>query len=164
MTAWTSSVGSHKGYVYESSDVLAISVMDTATHETFAGISGIAAASVPTSGVASYAGGYSGTFVRTGVGDARNANGSFTTSVDFGNGTVIGSGTGTDFSSLSITGTVSGTQFNGTATYASTDYSGVATAPLTGGFYGTNTMAGVYQNTDVSGVIWGTNPLIQHGR
>ncbi len=158
MTAWISSAGPHKGYVYDSSDVLAISVMDTATHETIAGINGNAAASVPTSGVASYAGGYSGTFVRAGIGDARNANGSFTTNVNFGSHAIIGSGTGTEGSSLSITGTVSGVQFNGTATYASTDYSGVATAPLTGGFYGTNTIAGIYQNTDVAGIIWGVSP------
>jgi len=157
MIAWTSAAAPHKGYAYDSSDVLAISVMDTTTHETFAGINGIAAASVPTSGAASYAGGYSGTFLRAGIG-ARNADGSFTTNVDFGSGAIIGSGTGTQGSSLSITGTVSGVQFNGTATYASTNFGGVASAPLTGGFYGTNTMAGVYQNTDVSGIIWGIQP------
>ena len=158
MTAWTSSGGPHKGYVYDSSDVLAISVMDMATNETIAGISGIAATSVPTSGAASYTGGFSSTYVRADVGGVWNADGSFTTNVDFGSGAIIGSGTGATGSSLSVTGTVSGVQFNGTATYASTGYTGVATAPLTGGFYGTNTMAGVYQNADVAGIIWGVQP------
>lgn len=157
MRAWISSSNPHKGFVYDTSDVLAIAVIDATSGATGAGINGVAAASVPTSGVASYVGGYSGTYWNDLHNLAWNAGGAITTNVDFASGAVTGSGSGTESSSLSVTGTVSGTQFNGTATFAAAGYNGAAQAPMTGGFYGTNTMAGIYRNTDVAGIIWGQN-------
>ena len=152
-------LGNEHGYLFENADVLAIAAMDTATEETIAGISGTAAASLPTSGSATYAGGFSATYYRSGAtNDSWNARGAFSTDVDFATGAVTGSGTGSANSSLSITGEISGTSFNGTAQFSADEYTGAATVPLTGGFFGTNTLAGVYQGSRVTGIIYGTNP------
>jgi hypothetical protein len=58
-------------------------------------------------------------------------------------------------SSLDITGTVNGANFNGPATFSGADFIRTATEPMTGGFYGANTLADIYQGTDVMGVFWG---------
>ncbi len=158
--AWGGGVGnSHKGYAYESADVVAIAAMDVSTDVTVAGISGTAATNVPTSGTGVYAGGFSGTYLRGGGTNAPwNVRGAFTTNVDFATGAVTGSGTGSGSSTLSVTGTASGAQFNGTATFTALEYGGSITAPLTGGLYGTNTLAGIYQGPEVTGIIWGVSP------
>ncbi len=150
---------SHKAYVFENADVLAIGGMDVVTFETIAGISGTPSAGVPVIGAASYVGGYSGTYYKDGgvAGEAWNVRGSFTTDVDFAARTFSGTGTGASNSSLTVNGTVSGVSISGTAVFAADDYSGAASAPLSGGFYGAGaaTLASVYQGDAVAGVIWG---------
>ncbi len=165
MMVWSDSAGTHKGFVYDSADVVAVAVMNTTTHETTAGITGTAAASVPTTGTAIYSGGFSADYYRAQTGKpnyVRNLSGPFTSNVDFAAGTISGQGTavGTfDNPTLAISGTISGTEFSGTATFANAnEFPGNGTVPLAGGFYGTNTLAGVYQGTDVTGVIWGVTP------
>lgn len=165
MFVWDGSTGTQKGFVFESADVVAIAVMDTATQETIAGISGTAAASVPTTGTAIYSGGFSANYYRQQTGNpsyVRNLSGPLTTNVNFGAGTLSGQGTaiGTfDNPTLSVSGTISGTEFTGTATIGSAnEFTGSGSAPLAGGFYGTSTLAGVYQGSNFTGVIWGETP------
>ena len=165
MSVWDGTTGTHKGYVYENADVVAIAVMDSATQATTAGISGTAAASVPTTGSATYTGGFSGEYYRQQTGKpsyVRNLTGPLTTNVNFAAGTLSGQGVaaGTfNTPTLSISGTISGTEISGTATIAgASEFTGSGTAPLSGGFYGTNTLAGVYQSSNFTGVIWGQTP------
>lgn len=148
-----------QGYTYTSADVTAVAVMDESTNITHAGISGTAAASVPTSGFATYTGAYSATYFRGGlINGPQNARGILTTDVDFGAGTLAGVSAPSIYSSLTVSGTISGTNFNGTANFSGTEYTGPATADLSGGFYGTNTLAGIYQSATVTGLIWGVTP------
>ncbi len=166
MRYWNGTAGAYNGFVYENADVIAIAVMNSITLETIAGISGTAAASLPTTGTAIlYSGGFSvNHYFEPGVSVSfvRNLSGPLTTNVDFEAGTFSGQGTAIgklDSPTLSISGAISGTTLSGTATFAGADgFSGSGTAPLSGGFYGTNILAGVYQNTDITGVIWGETP------
>ena len=145
-----------KGHMYENADVVAIAIMDVVTDETFAGISGTPSTNVPVSGSGVFTGDFSSVYYRGGTtNNAWNATGAFTTSVSFSSGSVTGSGTGTFNSSLDVNGTIDGTNFNGTATFAATEYTGAATVPMTGGFYGVSTVAGIYQGADTTGVFWG---------
>jgi len=152
----------YSGYVFSNADVTAIAMRDHPGNSTHAGLTGTAASSVPTSGSATYTGAFSAAYQ---VGNLTNsvaanglARGAMSTDVDFGAGTLSGSGTGSNGTTLSVTGTISGTNFNGTATFSGTDYTGPAQADLSGGFYGTNTLAGIYKNPKVAGVIWGATP------
>lgn len=148
-----------QGYTHTTADVTAVAVMEMGTNAPHTGISGTAAASVPTSGVATYAGAFSATYFRGGAtNSAWNTRGAMTTTVDFGAGTLSGTGSGSDSSSLTVFGTVSGTNFNGLAAFSAPEYTGAAFADLSGGFYGANTLAGIYQNAAVAGLIWGTTP------
>jgi hypothetical protein len=149
-------LASVKGYKYENADVVAIAVMDRTTNDTFTGISGTAAASVPTSGSALYTGDFSATYYRGGtINLPWSASGGFSTLVNFGSGAVTGSGSGSYSTNLSLDGTVSGTSITGTATFSGVDYTGEATVPMAGGFYGAGTIAGVYQGNRLTGVFWG---------
>ena len=153
---WNDLGGNEVGYMYESADVIAIAVMDTTSNETFAGIAGTAASSVPTGGSGTYNGDFSAVYFRNGVTNAPwLARGAFTTTINFGSTVVTGSGTGNFSSDLAISGTVSGTEISGNATFSATDYSGAATVPMNGGLYTNGTVAGVYQGTAVTGVFWG---------
>lgn len=162
LLVWDGTAGSHKGYAYDSADVVAIALMDTASHATTTGISGTASTSVPLTGTATYTGGFSADYYSTNkVNYVRNVSGTFITNVDFGAGTLSGNGVSIGVynnPTLSVSGTISGADISGTATFAGSGYTGSATAPLTGGFYGTNTLAGVYQNATVAGLIWGVTP------
>jgi hypothetical protein len=142
--------------MYENADVIAIAIMDVATSETIVGLSGTSSTNVPVSGSAVFTGDFSSVYYRGGAtNNAWNVTGAFTTSVNFSSGSVSGSGTGSYNSSLDVNGTVDGTSFNGTATFSATEYTGTATVPMTGGFYGTQTVAGIYQGSDTAGVFWG---------
>jgi len=162
MQVWDGTAGSYKGYAYDSADVVAIALMDTASHATSTGISGTASTSVPLTSTATYTGGFSADYYSTNkVNYVRNVDGTFTSNVDFGAGTFSGNGVSIGVynnPTLSVSGTITGAEINGTATFAGSGYTGSATAPLTGGFYGTNTLAGVFQNATVAGLIWGVTP------
>ncbi len=84
-----------------------------------------------------------------------NSQGYLTTNVDFSNGTLQGSGTGTFGSSLQINGTIIGGKFNGTVSFSALESGGQTVAPMTGGFFGWNTMAGIYKGGTVAGVFFG---------
>ncbi len=156
---WGGGGGTNKAYAYESADVLVISGMEAGSNATYAGLTGTAASSVPTSGVAAYVGEFTGTYYRGGaINGPWNVNGNLTTNVDFGSGLLAGNGTGDASSTLSVSGTISGTNFNGVALFDAIDTSGPAVVPMTGGFYGTNTLAGIYQGTSVSGLFYGIAP------
>jgi len=155
---WNGLTGPEKGYKLETADVLAIAGMDTGTHATFADISGTPSTTLPTGGTATYAGYYSATYFRQGgVNAAWNSYGTLVTTVDFDAATLTGVGTDTSgySSNLAIAGNLTGTQFNGTAQFSAVDSGGTSTVPLTGGFYGSNTMAGIFQGATVAGVIYG---------
>lgn len=147
------------GYVYDGADVTAVAIMNPTSFATLAGLSGTAASSVPTSGSAAYTGAFSATYFRGGVVNLPwLVRGAMTTNVDFGSGTLSGTATGNDSSSLTVYGVISGTQFNGLAAFSGLESTGSPAADLSGGFYGSNTLAGIFQNADVAGIIWGVSP------
>ena len=150
-------VGNDRGYVYSSPDVVAIAIMDRTTQTSTAGITGTPAATVPTSGSATYNGAFTVTYNRTiPVHEVRNARGSFAASIDFGTSAVTGSGFGSYNSSLAINGMLSGTTIsNGTATFSALGYVGGQTAPMRGGLYTNGTLAGVFQRPHATGLFWG---------
>ncbi len=156
---WGGALGTNKAFAYENATVLAIAGMEAGSNITYAGLTGTAASSVPISGTAAYAGEFTATYYRGGgTNEPWNVYGDLTTNVDFGSGLLAGSGTGTANSSLSVSGTISGVNFNGVAMFDADDTSGPAVVPLTGGFYGTGTLAGIYQGTSVSGLFYGIAP------
>lgn len=147
-----------EGWAYDDGDALAISGRNKSTGDNFAGISGTLAASIATTGMATYAGGFGFNYDN---GTAENAWGwgAFSTDVDFGSGEVSGTGTGANVSSLTISGDIEGMQFNGVAVVDATGLvGGSAIIPMTGGFYGTDTIAGIYQSDEIAGQFHGTNP------
>ena len=154
LSYWTSGLAQPAGYMYSDGNVRAVAGMTTG-NTTFAGISGSPAIGLPTSGFATYNGSFSGTYYRLGGYNRHwNAEGQMSTSVNFSNGTVVGSGSGNFNSSLLINGTIYGDKFNGTAQFSALDFLG-AVVPMTGGFYGYNTLAGIYKGSSVAGVFFG---------
>jgi hypothetical protein len=145
-------------YVYDSAAVTAVGGMDrTAPNTNYAGISGTRSATVPTSGTGTYHGDFGVTYYNSVTNKPNGTYGAFTTNVDFSAGTLSGSGTGVNSSQLTVSGTLQGAQFNGTANFSVTTFTGNGTnVPMTGGFYGAgNTVAGIVQNADIAGVFWG---------
>ncbi len=144
-----------RAYVQDEADFTAVAAVDrTDSNKQFSVITGTAAASVPTSGVATYTGRYG--VIRTTAahgGTPWGWVGTQTSSVNFGTGAIVGSGGADGFA---YNATISGTSISGTASFTG---DGAVTAPITGGFYGTNTLAGVFTDgSTVSGLFYGTNP------
>jgi hypothetical protein len=145
---------------YETADVFAVAGMDVATpHATFAGITGTPSTTVPSTGNATYTGEFGMEYRDAST--EQLALGRFTTTVNFNAGTLTGTGTDntltiTDGAQLTVNGTLHGAEFNGTATFTGYGLTGTGTnVPVTGGFYGANTVAGIVQNSDIAGVFWG---------
>ncbi len=143
---------------YETADVLAIGAMYKATpHGTFAGITGTLSPA-QTSGTASYSTNFSAVTVEPSGGSTiANGYGSIVTiNVDFGAKTVGGIHSGWG---LVLDGTIVGSQFSGTAAFLGNVNATPTTVPMQGGFYGTDTIAGVFAGDGLAGVFGGTeNP------
>ncbi len=155
MSWWYSGLATPAGYMYSDGNVRAIAGMKS-SGTTFAGISGAPAVGLPTSGSALYNGAFSATYFRLGgYYQNWNADGQLSTYVDFSNGTVLGSGTGTAGSQLVINGAITGSRFNGSANFSALDYGGQPSVPMTGGFFGYGTMAGIFKGSSVAGVFYG---------
>ena len=106
----------------------------------FAGISGTLG-TVPTTGLAIYTGRY-------GVNTASISQSSpLELTADFDAGTIADN---TD--DITVEATISGSQIEGTVTFEGD------TANLSGGFYGTNEVAGAFAGDEIGGVIYGTTP------
>jgi hypothetical protein len=155
-------VSSSFGVAYHTADVTAVAGRDSATpNATYAGISGTLSTTVPTTGFGTYTGDFNMSYHRGGTTNSNWwAHGAFTTYVDFNAGTLAGSGTGATGtgsagSNLTVSGTLQGAQFNGSAYFTAPDFAGATGVPMTGGIYGTNTVAGIIQNANVAGVFYG---------
>ena len=157
--SWAGAGGSNTmGGGYETADVLAIGAMyKAAPHGTFAGITGTLSP-VQTSGTASYNTQFSAVIVEPSGGSTitNDYNSIATINVDFGAGTVAGS----QFAwGLDINGTITGSQFSGTTAFQGNVNASATTVPMQGGFYGTDTIAGVFAGDGLAGAFGGTlNP------
>jgi hypothetical protein len=131
-------------YGYESSNVLALGGINSNT--LIKGVTGVLSSPAQT-GTATYSGRYSVvTKHLSGSGIGSASTGLMSYYVDFGAGTLAGSiGSG-----VVANANINGQQFTGTFTYNGTS------APLEGGFFGTNEMAGAFGNASIAGVIYGT--------
>ena len=162
-TTGTPSVGSNgildwvepgfRAIILDTADFTTASVVDrTDGNKNYSIITGTPTPNVPTSGSATYAG--QSIVIRTTAAHGGNPY-SFTapqtSNVDFGAGTVIGSG----FDGFAYTATISGTSINGTMQFTA---DGAVTAPLEGGFYGTDKLAGVFSAPTIVGHFFGTAP------
>lgn len=134
--AW--STATTKANAYESANVLAIGGVQNGTE--FAGVSG-ALGTVPATGTATYTGRYA---VNTAL---LSQSGPLELNADFAGGTIAD-----NTSAIDVAGTITGSQFAGTVTF------GGDTADLSGGFYGTNEMAGAFVGDNIGGVIYGSTP------
>lgn len=146
------------GVVYKTADVLAIAGKDIAgpSYTTYAGISGTPSTTVPTTASGTYTGRFNVSFYRGGtLNQTYWSGGPFTTNVDFDTGTLTGSGTGGVNGNLTVTGTLSGAYFNGTADFTALEFAGATNVPMTGGFYGANDVVGILQDGQVAGVFYG---------
>jgi hypothetical protein len=152
---------SFRNTIYDTADTLAIVGLDkTAPHATFASIGGTLSTTVPTTGTGTYSGYFTMNYFKGGTTNSLyDAAGAFTTNVDFNAGTLTGTGTGGITSagaSLTVSGNLQGAEFNGTANFTAPDLVGTSTnVPVTGGFYGANTVVGIVQNADIAGVFYG---------
>lgn len=127
-----------KANAYESANVLAIGGVQNGTE--FAGVSGTPGA-VQATGTATYTGRYA---VNTA---SSSQSGPLELNANFGAGTIAD-----NTSAIDVAGTITGSQFAGTVTF------GGDTADLSGGFYGTNEMAGAFAGDNIGGVIYGSTP------
>lgn len=135
--AWIS--GDTRANAYEGTNVIAVGGLKDDT--PFSGITGTTSAPVISGTSALYSGRYA---VNAPTG---TQSGNFDMTADFSGGTVSGT-TGT----FSVSGTITGNDFAGTAQYGS------ESAELKGGFYGTKDMAGVFSGNAIGGVIYGSTP------
>lgn len=133
-TAWSN--GTTRANSYASASVTAVGGIHNNT--VFSGITGTLG-TIPTTGSATYTGRYA---VNT---QSSSNSAPITMSVDYAGGTVSSTG-----SALTVNGTISGSTVSGTVGFAG------KTAPLTGGFYGTNELAGAFSGNDIGGVVYGT--------
>ena len=152
---WTS--GSSTGFGYSTADVTAaVDISNTAPYGTSAGIIGNLSTTVPTTGSGSYLGDFGVVYYRGGtINAAYWSIGAFTTNVDFNAGTLAGSGTESAGGTLTVSGALQGAQFNGTADFTALDFAGATNVPMTGGFYGANTVEGILQNGAIAGLFTG---------
>jgi hypothetical protein len=157
--SWLGAGGSNtRGGGYESADVLAIGAMYKADpHDTFAGITGTLSP-VQTAGTASYNTNFAAVTVEpSGAATFAKVYTSIVTiDVDFGAGTLTGAHAPWQ---LDINGTIVGSQFSGTAAFQGNVNTTATTVPMLGGFYGTDTIAGVFAGDGLAGAFGGTmNP------
>jgi len=122
---------------YESSNVLALGGYNSGS--LIKGVTGVLSSPAQT-GTATYVGRY------VLVSPSTEASSALNTDVDFGAGTIAASTP----SGIVVSGTITGQQYAGTVTV-----NGIS-APLEGGFFGTNEMAGSFGNSIFAGVIYGT--------
>ena len=144
-----------RAYIQDNPDFTAAAIVDRAnSNQIYSGISGATAVGVPTTGTATYTGRYGLIRVTAAHGgtpwgftDVQTSN------VDFGAGTITGSG---GLYGFAYSATIDGDYISGTVSF---DGDGAVTAPLEGGFYGTDTLAGVFtDDATITGVFYGTNP------
>ena len=133
-TAWSD--GTNRAGSYVSPSATAIGGIQGTT--VFSGVSGTLGVR-PASGTATYAGRYSA------HAQTVSNNGILSLDVDYGAGTVTATNT-----TVAIAGTISGGNVTGTVTFNG------ATAPMVGGFYGTNEIAGAFSGNDIGGIFYGT--------
>ena len=144
-----------RAYIQDNPDFTAAAIVDrTNSNQIYSGISGATAVDVPTSGTATYTGRYSLLRVTAAHGGTPwGFRGTQTSTVNFGTGTITGSG-GLD--GFAYSATIGGEYISGTVSF---DGDGAVTAPLEGGFYGTDTLAGVFtDDATIAGHFYGTNP------
>ena len=143
-----------RAYIQDEPDFTAASVVDrTDGNKIYSVITGTAAASVPTSGTANYSGRYA--LIRLTAAHGGTPWGyqeAQTSNVDFGAGTIVGSGGPNGFA---YNATISGTSRSGTMQF---NGDGAVTAPLEGGFYGTNTLVGAFTSPTIVGHFYGKIP------
>ncbi len=157
--SWLGAGGSNtRGGGYETADVLAIGSMYKADpHGTFAGITGTLS-TVQTTGSATYNTNFGAVTVEPSGGStiAKLYTSIATMNVDFGAGTLSG---GHVAWGLDINGTIVGSQFSGTTAFQGNVNATPTTVPMQGGFYGTDTIAGVFAGDGLAGAFGGTmNP------
>jgi len=145
------------GLIWDNADTLAFAFTNAdveaaagglikPTTTTFAGVTGTAG-TVPTSGSATYAGRIGLVGVDPIRGNSVYTNSLLELTADFA-GLTVSQNTG----SVTIAGTISGSAFTGTV-----GWSGLS-APMAGGFYGTNTAAGAFASAELAGAFLGTKP------
>ncbi len=133
-------------YAFQDASVIATGGIIRATNTPFAGVTGTLGAA-QTTGSATYTG-------RIGLVGVNPANGLLVDQnlildlgVNFAAGTMAQNSGG-----VTIDGNISGSAFTGTV-----GWSGL-TAPMSGGFYGTNTAAGAFSSAELAGAFLGTKP------
>ena len=137
---WINSTAGTRIAGYDSANVLAIGGFNNGTTSLIKGLTGLLS-SPPQTGTATYTGRYAvakGTTI---------ASAPLTMDVNFNTGTFQDTSYG-----VSVSGTITGQQFTGTFSHSG------ASVPLEGGFFGTNEMAGVFGNSTIAGVIYGSKP------
>jgi len=139
---------------FGNADVTAIGGM-LADGTAFSGISGTAATSIPTTGTATYSARYTIIYpTASGLPVIGGLDGATTVTLNTATGALS-----TSSPYLSVSATVSGVTFSGTATCNYPSNGCAATVPMEGGFYGTNGIAMVYAGTGLAGALYGTqNP------
>jgi len=139
---------SHSARGFTNADVTAIGGMTEGVARTpFAGVTGTFG-SVPTSGTATYSGDITFIYpspISTTATDFRTRTLSLT--ADFATGAVS-----QNFDGVVISGNITANAFTGTVAWSG------KTAPLAGGFYGTNTAAGAFSSAELAGAFLGTKP------
>ncbi len=160
--AFVASVSGMYGVGYHTTEVTAVAGMHSSVpRATYAGISGTLSTTVPTppSGTTvsgTFVGRYNASYYRAGTTNRTWwSHGAFTTHVNFSTGALTGSGTGSSGGNLTVSGTLEGAQCNGTANFTALDFPGATNVPMTGGFYGTNDVVGIFQSTQVAGAFYG---------
>lgn len=135
--AWAGTQG-FRANAYESANVLAIGGLD-GNGDLFAGITGTLTNNLP-SGTANYSGRYSLTTAGQTITSAP-----LDLSADFTTGTIQDVGNNT----IDVSGTISGSSISGTVTYNGSN------STLSGGFYGTNEVAGAFDGSNFAGILYG---------
>lgn len=143
-----------RAYIQDNADFTAAAVVDrTDSDKIYSVISGTAAGSVPTAGTATYTGRYGVLRVTAAHGGTPwGFAGEQTSNVDFAAGTIVGSG-GTD--GFAYNASISGSSISGTMSFTG---DGAVTAPISGGFYGPSTLAGVFSADSITGLFYGVTP------
>lgn len=137
---------------FANADVTAIGGM-LGDGTAFAGLTGAASSSIPTTGTGTYTTRYTMVFpTASGAPVIGGLDGATTVNVDFLAGTL--SSTASPY--LVFSGNITGVTFSGTATCSYPANGCAATVPMEGGFYGTDGIAGVYSGTGLAGAFYGT--------
>ena len=131
-------------YAFEDPSVLAVGGFIRSSNTPFAGVTGTVTGTPAT---ATYTGRIGLVGVNPATGNLVDQNSILDLSVDTTANTVT-----QNFGGVTIDGTIVGSAFTGTVG------EGGLTAPMAGGFYGTNTAAGAFSSAELAGAFLGTKP------